>query len=1188
MTRRVAMDGMTAAAQAAYALSEAALIFPITPASHMAETLERWSCEGRLNAFGQPLVVKEMQSEKGVAGALHGALAGGALGVTVTDSQGLLLMIPNLYKLSGELLPGVLHITCRSLSAHALSIFGDHQDLMAIRPTGVCLLGSASVQECMDLSLVAHLSAVKGSLPVAHFMDGFRTSDQVETIETIDPAAMAKLLDRGAVAAFRARCLEPERPQARGTAQNPDIYFQNREAANARYDAFPAVVQGQMDAVAALTGRSYHLFDYVGAPDAEFVIATMGSSCEVVEATVRHLTAQGRKVGLIKVRLYRPWDRAAFLAAVPASCRRLCALDRTKEPGSQGEPLYQDVALSVLQSGRAIQVSGGRYGLSSKDFTPAQVKAVFDDLAAPQPRERFTVGIDDDVTHLSLSVGEPLDVLPDNLTQAVFYGFGSDGTVSASKSVGRILGNTLQGSAQEYSWYDSKKSGGLTISYLRLSPDAAPIQAPWLIEGADYVACNKAIYVRRGYDLLGRLRHGGTFVLNCPWQTLEELDRHLPASLKRDIAAKEAKLWTVDASALAEKLGLGARVNLIMETVFFKLAGLLPFDQAVAALKQDAQQLYGAKGSEVVSADLAAIDQALGTLTSIAVPAAWAGATDGPPTVRQQQEEGASAGRSETAYERDVFWPMEELKGNDLPVSALAPDGIVPTGTTALEKRTVAFSIPRWDVDTCVECCECSFVCPHAAIRPVLAEPEELRGAPAAFSTKPATHQGLNGLEFRIQVWPEDCVGCGSCAYNCPAPGKALVMEPLETQLDTQKECLDFALANVSDKPDRLPPVDVPGTQLRRPLFEFPSCCGGCGEAPYLKLLTQLFGERLIVANATGCSSIYGAYMPAVPYCAGADGRGPAWGNSLFEDNGEYGYGIMKGVRVRRSLLEAAVAQAVVCDELPKAARALLTAWQAGKDDADASYELGQAVRQGLAGLDRSGLSAEAQTLVERILGLGESFGKKSVWCVGGDGWAYDIGYGGLDEVVASGEDFNVLVLDTEGYSNTGGEMSKATQLGAVTGFTYDGKSEPKKNLGLMLTQYGYVYVAHIDLRGDMQQAIDALREADAYDGPSVVICFCPCITWDLTAGMGTVTGIMKEAVETGYWPLWRFDPRRADAGEDPFRLDSPQPTKPLAPFLAKMARYASLGTRDPRRSQMLQDELAKDSETLYRRLAKQ
>jgi pyruvate-ferredoxin/flavodoxin oxidoreductase len=1159
-----AMDGMTAAAQAAYALSDCCVIYPITPASHMAETVESWSVSGKKNLFDATVDVKEMQSEKGVAGALHGALAGGALATTMTASQGLMLMIPNLYKLSGELLPGVLHVTCRSLSAHALSIFGDHQDLMAVRATGVAMLGSANVQECMDLSLVAHLSAIQGSLPFVHFFDGFRTSDEIETIEPVDPEDMRGLVDTEALLKFRRAAMEPERPLVRGTAQNPDIYFQNREAANRYYDALPGIVQANMDKVAKLTGRQYRLFDYVGAPDAERVVVAMASACDVVEEVVNHLVAQDEKVGVVKVRLYRPFSAAAFVAAIPETAKVVCALDRTKEPGSQGEPLLLDTALALMDAGRTTRVIGGRYGLSSKEFDPAQVKAVFDNMAADEPKRRFTVGIDDDVTHTSLAVGPALDTLPGDPYQAVFYGFGSDGTVGATKAAARILGDTAGLYAQDYSWFDSKKSGGLTICYQRFGKQ--PIRSPYLVSNADYVACHKDIYVKRGYDMTARLAQGGTFVLNCAWSD-EELARELPADMKRALAEKGAKLYAIDASGLAVASGLGHHINMVMVTVFLKLSRLGDFDALLGSLEAQVKTMYASKGADVVARNLDAISKAAGLLREVAVPDAWKSVGDEAPEPVPGD-----------AYAKEVFWPMERLEGDALPVSKMDPAGFAPLGTTALEKRTVAFAVPEWDVDKCIQCYQCSFVCSHAAIRPFLATDEELAYAPETYRTKPATLPQAKGMHYRVQVYPEDCVGCGSCAHNCPAPGKALVMKPLETQLDEQKVNLAFAQANVSVKDELTDTNSVPGTQLREPLLQFGANCAGCGETPYVKLLTQLFGDRLIVANATGCSSIWGAYMPAIPYAKNRRGHGPAWGNSLFEDNGEYGYGIAKGVRIRRERLERLVDAALADAETPAGLADLLGDWKRRKDDADASYELGEAIKAGLAAAGVRKASAGGTGTLAEMAECAELFAKKSVWAVGGDGWAYDIGFGGLDEVLASGEDINVLVLDTEGYSNTGGEMSKATQLGSVSGFSADGKKTPKKDLGRMMVQYGYVYVAHVCLGANMTQVIRAMHEAESYPGPSIVIALCPCISWGLKDGMSTVITAQKEAVSTGYWPLWRFDPRRADAGLDPLQVDSKLPdTDALASFLDGQDRYASLKDRKPTLSATLQSELAKD-----------
>lgn len=1229
--KRQAMDGMTAAAVGAYALSEAAIIYPITPASRMAETVEKWSVlQNRKNLLGENVYVKEMQSEKGVAGTFHGCLAGGALTSSFTASQGLMLMIPNLYKVSGELLPGVIHVTCRSLSAHALSIFGDHQDIMAIRQTGVAMLASASVQECMDLSFVAHLAAIDGSLPFVHFFDGFRTSDEIETIECIDPEDVRPLVNWDNVRKFREAALEPEHPMIRGTAQNPDIYFQNREAPNRYYDQLPTIVQSYMDEMAALTGRSYHLFDYVGAPDAVSVIITMASSCDVVEAAVNHLGARGEKVGMVKVRLYRPFDSVALMAALPETVRVVSVLDRTKEPGALGEPLYLDVAASVLASGRPIRVLGGRYGLSSKDFTPAMAAAVFANAKSANPKPHFTVGITDDVTHLSLEVGAPLEVLPPSTGQYVFYGFGSDGTVGASKSVGRIVGDAQGKWSQEYSWFDSKKSGGLTISYLRIAD--RPVRAPWLIEDnqADYVACHKDIYVQRGYPMLASLKQGGFFVLNCAWEEVSSLEAHLPADLRAQIASKQAQFYVINASQLAADNNLGARINMIMEAVFFKLTSVMDFDSALAALKNEIRTMYASKGEDVVANDLKAVDEAVAHLKPIAYPGSWAlggdadaagmacasaraggdvgaggagalaggdvgaggvdalagaeavaSAMDAPKPQFQHETVHEARQDLDEAYVNEVFWPMECLRGNDLPVSKMNPAGFAPLGTTALEKRNVAFEIPEWDVTKCVQCYECSFVCPHAAIRPYVATDEELTYAPDSYRTKPARLKPLAGLHFRVQVYPEDCTGCGSCADNCPAPGKALVMQPVATQRMVQKTNLEFAQANITLKEDLLPKTTVPGTQLQQPLLQFAGNCAGCGETPYVKLLTQLFGDRLVIANATGCSSIWGAYAPAMPYAKNVRGRGPAWGNSLFEDNGEYGFGIAKGIGIRRARLEGLVDEVLTKPDLPAELGDLLRTWLEVKDDGDASFAAGEAVRAAIAGLP----DLKDHPLLAQIASMGEMFQKKSVWAVGGDGWAYDIGYGGLDEVLASGEDINVLVLDTEGYSNTGGEMSKATQLGSVSGFTLDGKPEPKKNLGRMLMQYGYVYVAHVSFGANMQQTIDALREAEAYPGPSIVIALCPCICWGIREGMSAVVRYQKEAVKSGYWPLYRFNPTLQSEGKDPFILDSQAPDQTLPAYLTGQDRFASLATREPTLSSRLQSELAKDIERSYTEL---
>jgi len=1190
VSERKPMDGMTAAAYAAYALSEAAVIFPITPASRMAETVEAWSAAGKKNLLGQPVMVKEMQSEKGVAGMVHGSLAGGALTSTFTASQGLMLMIPNLYKIAGELLPGVFHITSRSLSAHALSIFGDHQDIMAIRPSGICMLASNSVQECMDLSLVAHLSAIQGSLPFAHFFDGFRTSDEITTIDTISPEAMRGLVDWGAVQRFKAQAMDCQNPMMRGTDQNPDIYFQNREAANRYYNAMPAIVQANMDKVAQLAGRAYHLFDYVGAPDATRVVAAMGSACDTLAEAAAHLNAQGQKVGVLKVRLYRPFDATAAMAALPNTVQVLAALDRTKEPGSQGEPLLQDLAQAAFDSGRKMDVIGGRYGLSSKEFSPADAIAVFDHLrlfsgeaagaesGADKALRRFTVGITDDVTRLSIPVGPAVNTLPNNrYQQSIFYGFGSDGTVGANKQAAKMVGDATGSYVQEYSWFDGKKSGGLTISYQRFSN--APIHSPYLVEEADYIGCHKDIYPLRGYPMLDHLKDGGIFVLNCPWGSLEALGAHLPAAFKQALAAKHARFFQIDANKLAQEVGLGPRINMIMETAFFKLAGVMDFEQAVELLKRDIATLYAAKGQKVIDANIAAIDQTAARLKEVRYPASWAHAKTG------AVASNAQAIAEGPAYIRDYFAPISRLEGNQLPVSAMHPAGFQPLGSTAYEKRRVAVNIPEWDVDKCIQCYQCATVCPHAAIRPFVAAPAELEGAPDAFATKPATLAALKGKQLRIQVFPEDCVGCGSCADNCPAPGKALVMKPLSSQLDAQRENLAFAQKNISPKDHLAAPTTVATLQLQQPLLQFSGCCGGCGETPHVKMLTQLFGDRLIIANATGCSSIWGAYSPSMPYCANKRGHGPAWGNSLFEDNAEYGFGITRALDVRRSGLTNLLQQQLAdgSSQMDEETRSLIEDWLEFKDEPNAAGNLGRIICENLEAY-RPATSEEASR-IQRILAEKTLFQKKSVWIVGGDGWAYDIDFDGLDEVLASKQNVNILVLDTEGYSNTGGEMSKATQLGSVSGFSLDGKPTPKKKLGRMMLQYDYVYVANICLGANMQQTIDAFREAESYNGPSIVVALCPCISWGIHGGMATNIRLAKEGVKAGFWPLFRFDPRRAAAGKDPLQVDYAQPTGNMEEFLNKQNRFTALAGRLPQHSALLQSELAKEGTDDYRTL---
>ena len=1164
------MDGNTAAAHIAYALSDVAAIYPITPSSNMAEICDQWAAYGRKNIFGQTLRVASMQSEGGAAGAVHGALVSGALTTTFTASQGLLLMIPNMYKISGELLPTVFHVSARALSTHALSIFGDHSDVMAARQTGFALLASASVQEVMDLALVAHLSTIKTRVPFLHFFDGFRTSHEMQKIEVIDYEDIKKLVDRAAIAAFRKRALNPEQPHQRGTAQNPDIYFQNREAANPFYLAVPGIVEEAMDSVYGLTGRRYRLFDYVGATDAEDIIVCMGSGADTVEETVNYLCARGEKVGLIKVRLYRPFARDHFLAALPSSCRRIAVLDRTKEPGAPGEPLYQDICTAFMEKQQTPVIVGGRYGLSSKEFTPSMVTAVFRNLQQETPKNHFTVGITDDVTHSSLEIKEQIDSAPAGTYSCKFFGLGSDGTVGANQNSIVIIGDNTDLYAQAYFVYDSKKSGGLTVSHLRFGPQ--PIQSPYLIEQPDFVACHNPSYVTR-YKLLEGIKEGGIFLLNSPWST-DEMEARLPAELKRVIANKKLKFYNVDAVKIARSVGLGGRINVIMQTAFFKTTEVIEPSLAFSEMEKMIDRSYGRKGPKIVEKNIAAMHEALEAIERVHYPENWAEATDGAQHIPEEAPQ----------YVCDLVYPMIELQGDRLPVSAFQPDGVVPLGTTRYEKRGVAVQVPVWLPDHCIQCNHCAFVCPHAAIRPYLARESELAEAPEGFTTLKARGKDLDGLRYRIQISPLDCTGCGNCVDTCPAKVTALEMKPLDEVVESEDASFRFAESLPECDPG-LTKKNVRGSQYHRPLFEYSGACPGCGETPYLKLLTQLFGKRMLIANATGCSSIYGGNAPTTPYCTDNQGRGPAWASSLFEDNAEYGFGYSLAVTQQREQLTALIEEALTLDP-PAELQEAFTHWLEVKDEGDPSLEAAARIKK-LLQVEIKKSAGDLRALLEQIDEQKDLLPKRSIWVIGGDGWAYDIGYGGLDHVLSTGADVNILVLDTEVYSNTGGQSSKATPTAAVAKFAAAGKQTRKKDLGAMIMTYGYVYVAQVAMGASGQQLIRAFTEAEAYPGPSLIIAYAPCIAHGINMGLSQREE--KLAVDSGYWSLYRFNPLLADEGKNPFILDSKEPKGKVRDFMMNETRFKTLKLQFPEQAEKLYEKAERDAaqrRDFYRRLA--
>ena len=1182
--KKISMDGNTAAAHVSYAFTEVAAIYPITPSSPMAEMTDSWSATGLKNIFGEKVKVMEMQSEAGAAGAVHGSLAAGALTTTYTASQGLLLMIPNMYKIAGELLPCVIHVSARCVASHALNIFGDHSDVYACRQTGFAMLAESNPQEIMDLGAVAHLSTIKGRVPFINFFDGFRTSHEIQKIEAWDYEDLASMIDKDAVAAFRAHALNPNHPALRGSAENGDIFFQHREACNPYYDAIPDIVEGYMNEVNAKIGTDYKLFNYYGAPDADRVIIAMGSVCDTAEEVIDYLTAKGEKVGLVKVRLYRPFVAEKLIAAIPATAKKIAVLDRTKEPGALGEPLYLDVVTSLAQGGVNATVVGGRYGLGSKDTTPASIFAVYENLAKDAPKNGFTIGIVDDVTGHSLEEKAAPDTAAKGTISCKFWGLGGDGTVGANKNSIKIIGDHTDKYIQAYFQYDSKKTGGITISHLRFGD--SPIKSTYYITKADFVACHNPSYMLKGYKIVNDVKPGGTFLLNCQW-TAEELDHHLPAEVKNYIANNDIKFYTVNAIDKAREIGMGKRTNTILQSAFFALANIMPITEAVDYMKYMAKKSYLKKGEAVVEMNYKAIDAGVDAIVKVDIPESWKTA------VSDKVAAKAEGTRPELVkFVNDIVFPVAKMQGDSLPVSAFKdmPDGQYPQGAAAYEKRGVAVDVPVWHPENCIQCNQCSYVCPHATIRPFAMSAEEAANAPASTKfTAKMIGKGCEDYKFTIAISPLDCMGCGLCVNVCPTkPEKrALEMVSQESQAD-QQAAFDYAVATVTKKQTPFADTSIKGSQFNQPLLEFSGSCAGCAETSYARLITQLFGERMYISNATGCSSIWGGSAPSTPYTVNREsGCGPAWANSLFEDNAEHGLGMALGQKTIREKLAAKTKALIAVEytdaDLKAAAQKWLDTYNDGKTNTEATKAY-------IAELEASvipGCTCEACTLGAAILAEKDYLSKKSVWIFGGDGWAYDIGFGGLDHVIASGEDVNIMVFDTEVYSNTGGQASKASQIGQVAQFAAAGKATKKKDLANIAMSYGYVYVAQIAMGADMNQTIKAMAEAEAYHGPSIIIGYAPCEMHGVKGGMGNCQAEMKRAVEAGYWQMFRYNPALKEAGENPLTIDSKAPTASYIDFIKSETRYSRLVQSFPDRAEALFAEAEKQAKAKYERLLK-